>query len=530
MLGTNAHKLLSTPLEAINKELAERHLAEFLKQLWPCIDPHPYVHGWHIDAISEHLEHVFDGELTRLLINIPPRHMKSIGFSVGFPAWAWIKKPALQFLFSSYASVLSIRDGVKCRRVIDNPLYQKRWGHTYSLTSDQNTKIRFDNDKGGYRISTSVDGMTTGEGGDIIGIDDANNVKEAESDVTRTATNQWFDEVMQSRFNDPKTGALIAIQQRTHANDLSGHIMKKYGNEYCYLILPAEYEIDSRRKNSLRTFHGFTDPRTIEGSLLWPQRFGREELDKLKLALGTYAAAGQLQQRPSPRDGGIVPLDKFRRYKVLPDKDEFIRFSVSLDTAQKDDELNDYSCLELWGETAQGSYLLFIWREKVQFPKLKRSATYYLEEFRPHETLIEDKSSGTSLIQCLREETKLPIIAIDPGSFSKTIRMENESMAIEAGLVWIPESTTTDMRWFAYPALWLVDFEDECMQFPMGDHDDQIDPMSMFLRRVRERRQRGPIIAPPFSHDQESSWGALNTEYDDSNDGFGEARHNWGSC
>ena len=528
-----AEQLLQTPLEVINKELAERHLSEFIKQLWGGIDPHEYIHGWHIDAISEHLEAVLNGEIRRLLINIPPRHMKSIGFSVGFPAWAWIKRPELQFLFSSYASVLSIRDGVKCRRVIDNPIYQRRWADKFSLTSDQNTKIRFDNDKGGYRIATSVDGMTTGEGGDIIGIDDANNVKEAESDITRTATNQWFDEVMQSRFNNPKTGALVAIQQRTHANDLSGHIMKKYGNEYCYLILPGEYEIDSKRKNNLRVFHGWSgDPRKEEGELLWPQRFGRDELERLKLALGSYAAAGQIQQRPAPREGGVIPLDKFRRYSVLPSKEEFIRFSLVCDTAKKDEEIHDYSCLELWGETSRGLYLIYVWRKKVQFPELKRRAILYCTEFHPHEVLIEDKSSGTSLAQCLKEETKFPIILDDPGSFSKVIRMENEAMAIEAGVVWIPESTNTEMRWFAYPPLWVVDFEDECAQFPMGDHDDQIDPMSMYLKRVRIRRQKGPMLAPPINHDQESQWGALNSDYndDDSNDGYGQPKHSWGSC
>ena len=531
MIKSKAEELLNIPIDIINKELAERHLSEFLKQMWVSIDPHKYVHGWHIDAISEHLEAVLNGEIKRLLINIPPRHMKSIGFSVGFPAWAWLKKPETQFLFSSYASVLSIRDGVKCRRVIDSPLYQQRWGDCFSLTSDQNTKIRFDNDRGGYRIATSVDGMTTGEGGDIIGIDDANNVKEAESDVTRIATNQWFDEVMQSRFNDPKTGALVAIQQRTHANDLSGHIMKKYGDEYVYLILPAEYEVDSKRRKALRTFHGFTDPRKEEGELLWPQRFGKDELERLKLALGSYAAAGQLQQRPSPREGGVIPLDKFVRYSVLPSREDFIRLSLVCDTANKEDEIHDYSCLQLWGETKQGLYLIFVWRKKVQFPELKRRSILFCDEFRPNEVVIEDKSSGTSLISCLREETKYPVIRVDPGSFNKTIRMENESMAIEAGLVYLPESVTANMKWFPYPANWILDFEDECCQFPMGEHDDQIDPMSMFLKRVRERRQRGPTLAGPIGHDQESQWGALNSEdYDEANDGFGQAKHSWGSC
>lgn len=489
--------LLNTPVDKINKILAERSLAEFVKQMWPYIDPHPYVHGWHIDCICEHMEAVVNGEIKRILINIPPRHMKSISISVGLCPWAWLQKPSLQFLYSSYASTLSIRDGVKARRIIDSPVYKSRWGNKFTLTSDQNTKIRFDNMNGGYRISTSVDGMTTGEGGDIIVIDDPNNVKEAESDVTRNSTNAWFDEVMQSRFNDPKTGALVVIQQRTNALDLSGHILKKYGtDEYYHLILPAEYE----PKTKSISWGGWVDPRTEDGELLWPERFGREEIDRLKNALGAYAAAGQLQQRPSPRDGGIVPIAKFNRYKKRPSHDEILRLSLVFDTAQKDKELNDYSVCEVWAETSCGFYLLHVWRKKCQFPELKRMAIALCEEWGPHEVVIEDKSSGTSLIQCLKEETKFPIIGDDPGPQSKILRMENESTMIEAGLVYIPENDGT--------IPWLAEFEDECLTFPNGEHDDQIDPMSMYFKRVRIRRQRGPIIAAPHMEEfgKESSF------------------------
>lgn len=491
-----AKRLLNTPLEALNKILAEKSLAEFLKQMWTSIDPHPYVHGWHIDVICEHMMHVVNGDIKRILINIPPRHMKSIGISVGLPAWAWISKPALQFLYSSYASSLSIRDGIKCRRVIDSPLYQSRWGDRFALTSDQNTKIRFDNDKGGYRLSTSVDGMTTGEGGDIVVIDDPNNVKESESDTTRNATNQWFDEVMQTRLNNPQTGAIVVIQQRTHAKDLSGHILSKYGKDYYHLVLPAEYE----KGTKCRAFGGWVDPRKEEGELLWPERFRQKEIDALKLALGAYAAAGQLQQRPAPRDGGLIPLDKFKRYTVAPARESILRLSLVLDTASKENELNDYSVCEVWGETNNGYYLLNVWRKKVAFPELLRAVKSLCELWCPNEVVIEDKASGIALIQCLRdprEGIKIPVIGVDPGAFSKVVRMENEAVAIEAGLVYLPES-----------APWLLDFEDECNQFPVGEHDDQVDPMSMYLKRVRERKQRGPIIVAPDMEDltSESSW------------------------
>ena len=504
-------RLMNTPLEALDKALAERHLAEFIKQHWIFIDPHDYVHGWHLDAICEHMEAVFAGEILRLMINIPPRHMKSLGISVSYPAWVWTKKPETQFITFSYASTLTIRDGVKCRRIIDSPLYQSRWGHKYHLTGDQNTKIRFDNDKGGYRINTSIDGVGTGEGGDVIIIDDANNVAEAESEITRVGTNIWFDETLQSRFNDPKTGALVSIQQRTHYDDLSGHIMDKYGKDYVGLILPAEYEVESKRKMALRTFHGWRgDPRTEEGELLWPERFGKKEIDKLKIALGPYAAAGQLQQRPSPREGGLIPLTKFQRYSVMPAIETWKRLSLVFDTAQKEKELNDYSVCQAWVETSRGLFLLFIWRKKCRYPELRRNAKSLCEEWKPHEVLIEDKSSGSSLIQDLQEYKKFPIIGIDPKNIDKTMRMETEATAIEAGLVWIPETAggEINLEHSVKQCLWLTDFEEECAQFPMGQHDDQIDPMSMYLKRVRERRQKQPPVVAPLIDDfsGESHW------------------------
>jgi predicted phage terminase large subunit-like protein len=515
---TRVQQLMSIPVSAIDKELAERHLSEFIRLMWPTIDPHNYVHGWHIDAICEHAEAVINLEILRLVINIPPRHMKSITLSVGLTPWTWLKNPALQFVYFSYASTLSIRDGVKARRVFESPVYKQWWGDRFNLTSDQNTKIRYDNDKGGYRICTSVEGVATGEGGDLLIIDDANNVQEAESDAIRTGTNQWFDEVIQSRFNDPKTGALISIQQRSNANDLTGHIMKKYGNDYTYLILPGRFEVESRRKMALRTFHGFTDPRKKEGELLWKERFGIPEMAALEKGLGVFGTAGQIQQRPAPREGGIVPLDKFSRYKVMPARETWIRISISYDTALKEKELNAYSVGQVWVETPRGLFLLYIWRKKCRYPVLKRSAKNLCEEWVPHEVLIEDKSTGCVLIQDLEEDKKYPIKKIDPGGIDKVMRMEAEADAIESGLCWIPEdaSVVVNSGIADHPCTWLAEFEDEVVDFPNSEYKDQIDPMSQYLKTVRERRQKQiPVVCPLVDEFQRDSHWNGDREYEE---------------
>src|SRR5580700_8988180 len=216
-------QLLTRPslVDEIDSELAARGLGEFVRQAWHVVEPStPFVPGWHIDAIIEHLEAVSRGQIRNLLINVPPRHMKSLLVSVFWPCWEWITWPERRWLFSSYAASLSTRDSVKCRRLIESPWYQARWADRFALTTDQNTKGRFDNNRSGYRLSTSVGGAVTGEGGDRIVCDDPHNVQDAESDSIRTATLEWWDVAMSTRQNDPKTTAMVIVMQRCHQRDL----------------------------------------------------------------------------------------------------------------------------------------------------------------------------------------------------------------------------------------------------------------------------------------------------------------------
>jgi hypothetical protein len=234
--------------------------------------------------------------------------------SVAWLAWDWIDHPWRQFLFASYAQSLAFRDSVKTRRLISSPFYRARWGDRFALTDDQNTKSRFENDKTGYRLCTSVGGATTGEGGDIIIVDDAHNVRAAESERTRTSTVDWWDEALSSRMNDPKTGAFVLVQQRVHENDLTGHVLKHGSVEpWTVLCLPAEFEPDHPQR-------WFRDPRKELGDLLWPERMGRHVVDDLKLRLGPYATAAQLQQRLSPRTGGIFKHSSIHLAHTSPPK------------------------------------------------------------------------------------------------------------------------------------------------------------------------------------------------------------------
>ena len=299
-------------MSEVKDALAIISLKHFIRQHWKYIETRTFVEGWHLDAIAEHLEAVSAGQIRRLIINIPPRHMKSLSCSVFWPAWDWLKNPWRQFLSASYAETLSIRDSVKCRRVIQSQRYKEIMAGTnskFQLTSDQNAKQRFENTQGGHRLATSVGGALTGEGGDIILVDDPHNVVDGESEVKRLTTLQWWDEAMSTRLNDPKTGAFVVIMQRLHEGDLTGHILENdTDGNWDHLCLPAEYELENRCKSTI----SFTDPREEEGEPLWPERYGKKELKALKKEIGSvYAISGQLQQRPSPREGGMFTITNF---------------------------------------------------------------------------------------------------------------------------------------------------------------------------------------------------------------------------
>jgi predicted phage terminase large subunit-like protein len=473
----------------VERELATRRLGEFVRQAWPVIEPlTPFVPGWHIDAIIEHLEAVTRGELRQLLINVPPRHMKSLLVSVLWPAWEWILRPERRWLYSSYAASLSIRDSVKCRTLIDSPWYQRFWGDRFSLASDQNTKTRFDNDRSGYRIATSVGGAATGEGGDRVICDDPHNVQEAESDSIRKGTLDWWDVVMSTRVNDPRTAAKVVVMQRCHQRDLSGHLLEQGGYEH--LCLPAEFE-GSKRATSI----GWSDPRELPGELLWPDRFGQVEIETLKVSLGSYGVAGQLQQRPTPAGGGIFKRHWFKYFQPrganlppvivqLPDGTQrsIIALEVprqvdeqiqSWDCAFKDLSTSDYVVGQVWARWGAIFLLGDQVRGRMDCPATVRAVRELSQKWPATiAKLIEDKANGSAVIQMLQHE--IPgLLPVNPQG-GKIARAAAVSPLIEAGNVYLPHPDY---------ALWVNDFVEECAAFPNGAHDDQVDAMTQALLR-----------------------------------------------
>lgn len=293
------------------RERAQRRLINFIELMWPTIEPAtPFVNGWALGAICEHLEDVTLGKTRKLLINVPPGCMKSLTTNVFWPAWEWGPRRLAhhKFITASYHQGLTVRDNRRCRNLLVSELYQEMWGDRFRLSDDQNAKVRFDNDKTGFKLAIASGGMT-GERGNRVTIDDPHSVQGAESEAERESTLFWFTETVPTRITNPDTDAFVVIMQRVHERDVSGLILAR-DLGYTVLCLPMEYERDHPHR-------WVGDPRTQEGELLWEERFSREYLEKdlkptLRAKGGTYAEAGQLQQRPAPRGGGMFKTDDWR--------------------------------------------------------------------------------------------------------------------------------------------------------------------------------------------------------------------------
>ena len=485
----------------------EESLYEFYKAAWPYIDPQPWVDSWAIDAVAEHLQAVIDGQLRRLLINISPRSSKSGLVSVALPPWTWaqprmtpISGPGVPFLYASYSNQLSLRDSVKCRRLIESRWYQERWGTRFSLTSDQNTKSRFSNNKRGERLITSIDGTTTGEGGQVIVCDDINAANEAFSEASIKSTIDWFDTVASTRLNDPKTGAFIVIQQRLAEEDISGHILEKNKGEWCHLMIPMRYEPE----RSYVTMIGWKDPRTVPGELMWPERFGETEVRALETDLGPMIANGQLQQRPEPVGGGIIKRDYWQLWErdSYPPMDFIL---ASLDTAYTTKDANDYSALTVWGifsgdTTAQANrmidasgrslymdrtysegapkvMMMHAWRDRLEFHNLVDKVVKTCIALKVDLVLIESKAAGLSVGQEIRRlfsNEKFGVQFFDPKSQDKLSRLYSVQHLFAEGIIYSPDRSWSEM------------VISEVAQFPYSKHDDLTDTVSQALRHLRD--------------------------------------------
>lgn len=338
----------------LSKIESELQLTSFIEHGWRWVDPAGYVHGRHTELIAVHLEAMAKGELrpdevAKVLINVPPGHQKSLTVCVFWPAWCWgpLNRPDLRFMFTSYRGDLALRDADRSRQLIKSEWYQENWGDRFELVRTQDSKSRFGNDKGGYRFSTSVSGIM-GEGGDFVVLDDPHNVEQAESASVVKETNRKLDLALPTRVRSP-TGGVVLIMQRLAVKDYAGNVLENEPGEWDHLCLPAEFEVNHPTPVSTRlidpdTGEPYTDWRKKDGELLFPELFDANRIAKLKKPLGVYGASGQLQQRPTPREGTMFSREDLENAVIdeLPKGVTIVKWCRGWDLAASKDA-GDYT-------------------------------------------------------------------------------------------------------------------------------------------------------------------------------------------
>lgn len=412
------------------------------------------LYNHHQKLICDELERVVIGKTKRLIINVPPRSGKTEIAVINFMAWCMGNWPDCEFIHASYSKRLATTNTWSARAIVEHEAYAQVFGAP-RLRSDSNAKDEWRTQAGGIVYATGAEGTITGYGagkmrkafGGAIIIDDPHKAGEGNSDTMRQNVIDWFSTTMESRKNSNDT-PIIVIMQRLHELDLSGYLLGGgNGEEWRHVCIPAV---------------------TPEGESFWPGQFELENLQRMERA-SPYVFAGQYMQRPAPIGGGLFKDAWWGFYSEAPELDYR---TIYADTAQKTAEQNDYSVFQCWGKSKSGqAYLLDQLRGKWEAPELLVQARAFWQKHRAVEGRgplrafkIEDKVSGTGLIQTLRREGA-PIQAIQRDR-DKVTRAMDAAPSVEAGNVFLPRT-----------AHWLSDFLAEASVFPNGAHDDQLDPM-----------------------------------------------------
>lgn len=421
----------------------------------------PFLPNPHIDAIAYQLERVRTGEVTRLIINMPPRHLKSIMVSVAFPAFLLGHNPGLKVFGISYGSELSAKHAADFRALVQSLWYRRlfpRMRVARAAESDVFTTKR------GFRRSTSVNAALTGLGGDVFVVDDPQKASDAHSETLRNSVTQWFSNTLRSRLDNKATGVIIVVMQRVHLQDLTGYLTQN-SDEWTILSLPAIAEVDEQIPIGPNKFY-----HRRAGEALHPEHEPQATLENLRKELGSEIFAAQYQQSPVPPGGAMIKRQWLRYYDVRPERTYRTKVIMSWDCAAKEGAQNSYSVCTTWLIVDKRDYyLLDVTRGRYDYPRLRQTAIALAERFDPTAIVIEDASTGIALGQELKQAGRFRIKPV-PVDRDKITRLYVQAAKFEAGQVLFPRG-----------APFLPELEAELLAFPQGKHDDQVDSITQAL-------------------------------------------------
>jgi predicted phage terminase large subunit-like protein len=436
-------------------------LVGFVREAWHVLEPNArFVHNWHIDAICQHLEAVTDGRINRLLINVPPGSMKSLLVSVFWQAWEWGPrgKPALRYLATAFNEIPVKRDTRKTRDLMLSEWYRKHWPE---VVLTRTAELSFANKATGNREGIAF-GSLTSQRGDRLLIDDPHSVDTADSDDVRAATIRKFREGAINRLNDQEKSAIVVIMQRLHEDDVSGTILK-LNMGYVHVMLPQEFEIERR----CETLIGFRDPRLADGDLLDPIRMPRGTVDKLKRDTTAYAYAGQYQQRPAPREGGIF---KRHWFEVIPAMPAGVRRVRGWDLAASESKTAAYTAGVLLAEKDNVYYVEHVARE--------RGGPAEIERLIKNTAITDTKKVRISIPQDPGQAAKTQVLAYAKllVGFDCRFSIEGKGSKEERALPVSAQAAVGNVK--IVKGDWNDAFFEEICGFPTGTYKDQVDALS----------------------------------------------------
>lgn len=523
-------RALANPIKArreLTKLDCEASLYTFIQTFWTVLEPgRPFVPNWHVEVLCDHLQAVTRGEIERLLMNVPPGFMKSLLVNVFWPAWEWGPQNMAhrRYVNFSYSASLTVRDNRRLRRLITSPEFQSMW--RVRLVSDENNKVKFETDRTGFSLATSVGGVGTGERGDVVRLDDPHNVKEGESEAVRQETVRWFEESLSTRMVDPERSAIVVIMQRVHESDVSGHILSRPGQlGYVHVMLPMEYEPERRCYTSLPRGTGRKmryvgsrqrwlpegwaptraedlalkaeydaaptqtvfpqDARRKEGQLLFPTRFSERVVERDKMAMGDYAVAGQFQQRPSPRGGLMFKRHWFRIWEAgsaVPSGTVWVRHWDLAATKERVLGRGARTVGLLLGRTPDMRLviadMLPLMAEAEEVARtIKNTADQDRQRWgRVEVSLPQDPGqAGKAQVASISKQLQGHVFHAEPETGDKITRAEPIQSQAQAGNVYLMEGA------------WNVEFLDEVTKFPTGKRKDVVDSLSGAYARLLMR-------------------------------------------
>jgi predicted phage terminase large subunit-like protein len=475
-MATEANTASLPPLEKaalLRSQLADRwatDFAAFVKKAWRVIHPtRPLVWSWHYDLLCEYLTAVKQRKVTRLIINVPPRTAKSTIATICFPSWVWVSDPSQSFLSASYSLDLSTEHSVMRRSLLQSGWYRRMWGDRFSLSGARNQVAQFMNDRRGQMIATSIGGTTQGRGCDIAIVDDPVSPDQALSDAERRTANNWIDNTLRSRLNDPSTGAIVLVMQRLHELDPTGYLLEQEPRVWTHLRIPLEAEETETWRFPIS---GIVIQRDA-GGILMSRRFPEATVEELKRHRLRWA--GQYQQRPSPMGGNMIKRKEVRYYGGMdattgqPDESLPATFDmkiISVDAAFKDLATSDYVAIGVIGVKGRKRYVLNVVNKHLDAAATEAEIRRQRDVHRPVcAVLVEDKANGPAVVQRLR--MNLPgVVAINPQG-GKVARMFAAAAEWQAG-DWLVDRN----------AAWTDPLVEQLTMFPNAAHDDMADMMT----------------------------------------------------